>query len=287
MPIRWRPVALVVFTALLSGCGGTESVGTLARLRQDGVVRVGYANEAPYAFRDSSSGRVTGEAPEIARIVFGQMGVGEIDGVLTEFGSLIPGLQAGRFDVIAAGMYITPERCAQVAFSEPTYAVGEGLVVAAGNPLALHSYQDVLDHPTASLGVVAGAIERRYAEAVGIPEARIVTFPDALSALAGVRASRVSAYGGTALTVRDLIAKDSNGVEEAEPFSDPMIAGESVTGYGAFAFRLDDDALLAAFNRQLSTFIGTPGHLALVQPFGFTARERPGDITTADVCRRG
>ena len=35
------------------------------------------------------------------------MGINQVEGVLTEFGSLIPGLQARRFDIIAAGMYVT------------------------------------------------------------------------------------------------------------------------------------------------------------------------------------
>jgi polar amino acid transport system substrate-binding protein len=39
--------------------------------------------------------------------------------VLTEWGSLIPGLNAGRFDIITAGMYITPKRCKNVAFTDP------------------------------------------------------------------------------------------------------------------------------------------------------------------------
>src|SRR5690606_6122996 len=103
-----------------------------------------------------------------------------------EFGSLIPGLQAGRFDMIAAGMYILPERCAQVSFSNPTYSVGEAFIVAKGNPLALHSYADVAKHPTATLGVVAGAVERAYARASEIPDDRVAVFPDAPSALDGV-----------------------------------------------------------------------------------------------------
>ncbi len=268
-----------------AACGAERDTrSTLDRVRDEGVVRVGYANEAPFAFRDSATGRVTGEAPEIARTVFARMGIGEIEGVLTEFGSLIPGLQAGRFDVIAAGMYITPARCTQVAFSEPTYGVGEGLVVPAGNPLNLHSYEAIRDHPAATLGVVGGAIERSYADALGVPGARILTFPDELAAVAGVRAGRVSAYAGTALTVQTLLAKRPAGVEQALPFTDPAINGRPVRGYGAFAFRRDDGFLLTEFNRHLAGFIGTPEHRELVTPFGFTERELPGDVRTAGLC---
>jgi polar amino acid transport system substrate-binding protein len=279
--------ALVLATALGIGCGGAggEPAGsTLDRVREAGLVRVGYANEAPYAYRDTASGRVTGEAPEIARVVFTRLGVGEIEGVLTEFGSLIPGLQAGRFDVIAAGMYVTPERCAEVAFSDPSYAVGEGFIVAAGNPLALHGYEAVRERADATLGVVSGTIERTYALRLGIPESRLVTFPDALAAMAAVRAGRVSAYAGTALTVQSLLAKKPAGVEQALPFTDPSIDGRTVRGYGAFAFRRDDRDLVEAFNRHLEAFVGTPEHLALVAPFGFTRAQLPEGADTGRLC---
>jgi polar amino acid transport system substrate-binding protein len=278
-------VSLGACVASLS-CATSDERPTLERLREAGTVRVGYANEAPFAFRDTATGRVTGEAPEIARVVFARMGIDAIEGALTEFGSLIPGLQAGRFDVIAAGMYVRPERCAQVAFSEPTYSVGEGFIVPVGNPLNLHSYANVRDSPEATLGVVAGAIEGSYARAVGIPDDRVVTFPDSLAALAGVRAGRVSAYAATALTVQDLLGKDDAGFEQALPFEDPVIDGVSVRGFGAFAFRRDDQPLLSEFNRHLTSFIGTRAHSELVAPFGFTARQLPGTTTTADLCAR-
>ncbi len=110
---------------------------TLDRVMREGVIRVGFANENPYAFA-KPDGTLSGEAVEVARAVFEDMGIGEMEGILTEFGSLIPGLQAGRFDVITAGMYVNPNRCEQVLFADPEYKIGEALIVAAGNPLDLH-----------------------------------------------------------------------------------------------------------------------------------------------------
>lgn len=282
---------LLVGVTFAVACSGGESSapkarqGTLERIKGAGKVRVGYANEAPYAYKDTASGRLTGEAPEIARVILKDLGVNEVEGVLTEFGSLIPGLQAGRFDIIAAGMYITPERCAQVTFSNPTYRIGEAFAVKAGNPLELHGYEGIRDNPDAKIGVVSGAIERKYARDIGIPEERIVVFPSAPAALAGVKTGVVSAYAGTALTVQDLIDKDKSGLlERAAPFTDPVIDGQSVAGYGAFAFRQDDAALAAAFNARLGDFIGSPEHLELVRPFGFTEKESPGDATAAALC---
>lgn len=297
-PLRAGCAALgiVASCALLLGCqeAGAEREDALARARRRGVIRVGYANERPYAYMDSGARRLTGEAPEIARRVLGRLGVERVEGVLTEFGALIPGLKAGRFDVIAAGMYVTPPRAEQIHFSNPTYAIGEAFVVAAGNPRDLHSYEDVARSPSARLGVMAGAIEYSYAQQLGVPDERIVVFPTPLDALAGVEAGRVEAFAGTALTVTDLLraraARSEAGVEDrvelAEPFEQPTIDGQLVTGYGAFGFRLEDERLKRAFDLQLSEFLGSPEHLALIEPFGFGRATLPRGKTTAELLGR-
>src|SRR5690606_16004472 len=267
-----------------AGCGDKEG-STLESARNAGTIRVGFANEPPFAFQESSSGRLTGEAPEIARAVLADLGIGDIEGVLTEFGSLIPGLQARRFDIIAAGMYVLPERCRQIAFSNPTYSVGAAFVVAKGNPLALHGYADVARNPKARLGVVAGAVERSYARAAGIPDERVVVFPDAASALEGVEAGRVEAFAATSLTVNTLLARaGSSRLERAEPFEELVVDGKPVRGYGAFGFRKDDGKLIAAFNESLARYVGSEQHLEAVKPFGFTAAELPKGVTAADLC---
>lgn len=274
---------------LIAGCvqqeSGPAGENTLERIQRQGVVKVGYANEAPYAYMDSEQQRLTGEAPEILRVIMKELGVDEVEGVLTEFGSLIPGLKAGRFDVIAAGMYITPERCEQAAFSNPTYGIGEGFIVAAGNPKQLHGYEDVVKDSSVNLGVVAGTVERGYARDMGVPDERVTVFPDPPSAIAGVASGRVDAYAGTSLTVGDLLAKSTGDkLERAEPFTDPVINGESVRGYGAFVVRNEDTELLNAINAELARFIGTDAHLELVEPFGFGETELPGDVTAAVLC---
>ncbi|MGE8690452.1 MAG: ectoine/hydroxyectoine ABC transporter substrate-binding protein EhuB [Achromobacter sp.] len=259
---------------------------TLEAAKAAGKIRIGYANEAPFAYMDSKEAKVTGESVEIARVVLKRMGINEVEGVLTEFGSLIPGLQAKRFDIIAAGMYVTPERCQQVAFSDPTYGVGQSFLVKQGNPKNLHSYEDVVKNPDARLGVVVGAIEAEYASKSKVPAGQVVVFPDAVSALSGIQAGRADAYAATALTVNDLMGKTSqaSGLEKAEPFTDPVIDGKSVRGYGAYAFRTDDKAFADAFNAELAKFIGTEEHQKLVAPFGFTPQELPKGVTAAQLC---
>ena len=98
-----------------------------------------------------------------------KMGIPQVDGVLTEFGSLIPGLKAGRFDIIAAGMFVNPARCKEIAFSEPSYGIGQAMLVPAGNPKGIVDYAS-FDRTTRDLklAVMAGAVEAGYAKDAGV-----------------------------------------------------------------------------------------------------------------------
>ena len=283
-------LALLILTAMLFSIiwqanrsdAGEET--TLQRIQRTKTVRIGFANEAPYGYLDTSTGKVTGEAPEIARHILHEMGVDHIEPVVADFGSLIPGLKAKRFDIIAAGMYITPERGKEVAFSNPTYGISESIIVRAGNPLELHSYQDIRDDPDARIGVMGGSMEMVYAKQLGIEPSRISVFADYSSALLGLKGDQVDAVAATYLTVKDLLAKQqSTEIEQVQDFEDLVIDGKTIRGYGAFGFRQSDEALVARFNEELAKFIGSPEHLELVEEFGFDRSTLPGNVTAKEL----
>lgn len=255
----------------------------LARIRAAGTVRVGFPNQVPYAYADEK-GALTGADAEVARLVFARMGIKAMDGVLTEFAALIPGLRANRFDTVLA-MFVTPARCAQVKFSEPIYAIGQGLVVRAGNPVGIRSYEDLVRGPH-RLAVMAGAAQNGYAKALGIPESRVMAFPDGPSAIAAVATGRADAFAISDLPARRLLAAagPASGLEMVAGFPDPVIDGRPARGYDAFAFRPADSDLAAAFNEALAGLMQTPEFLAAMAPFGFTAANLP-DRSTEALCR--
>jgi len=276
---------MVCLLSMIGACSESGATAASPSGFESQTVRVGYANESPFAFVEA--GQLMGEAPEVARKVLARMGVKQVKGVLTEFGSLVPGLKAKRFELIAAGMFITPDRCKQVAFSEPTYCVSEALLVRRGNPLALHAY-DSLKSGTARLGVVRGTVQHGYAERLGVAAERIVLFPDPPSALAGLRSGRIDAFAATTLTVGELLHKlgKQSEVERAAPFADPVFDGKPALGCGAFAFRLSDAARRDTFNRHLAEFLGSPEHLDAVRPFGFDKADLPpAGVTTSSLCQ--
>lgn len=187
----------------------TTAGDALEKALAAGKITVGFADENPYAYRDEN-GELRGEAISIAKAVFKNMGIEEIEGELVEFGQLIPGLQAGRFDVVTAGMYITPERCEQVIFAEPEYSIGEGLVVAEGNPLDLHSYEDIAANSDAKIAVMTGGIEINYLKAVGVKEDQIMQFPDQAAVINAVQSGRADAATMTSMSMKEIMASLGN-----------------------------------------------------------------------------
>lgn len=271
-------VALAVCATSLS-----VNAGTLEDIQESGEVTIGVANEVPYGYT-TPAGDPAGESPSIAVHVLESLGVKDVNVVVTEFGALIPGLKAGRFDVIAAGMYITPKRCQQVLFSNPTYSIGEGFLVKNGNPKNLHGYEDVHQQDV-KMGVMSGAVEYGYAKDYGIEMSKIVTLPDYPSGVAALKAGRIDALAGTALTMATLAQKDDR-VTLAQPFEDLVIDGKAIKGYGAFGFRPGDESLRDAFNKELKSFIATPEHIAMVKEYGFGEHTLPGSATAETLCQQ-
>ena len=264
---------------------GALAETTLEKIKREKVFKIGFANEAPFGHM-TPDGKLTGEAPEVARVVIAKLGDVKIEGVLTEFGSLIPGIKAGRFDMIAAGMFILPKRCKEIAFSNPTLGLSQAFAVKKGNPKKLNSFEDVAKHADAKIVVVAGGVEREYATKTGIPDDRVVVAPDFPTATAALQTGRVDAIALTGPSIQNIIdtAKDPN-IERAKPFADPMIDGATVRKYTGFGFRQEDKDLVAFFNAELAKFIGSPEHKKLIGGFGFTDDEQPGKAMTDQECK--
>ena len=256
---------------------------SLIKHQKGGVIRIGYAVEAPFAFI-KSGGEVTGESPEIAKRMVAELGIQTIEWRLMEFGSLISELESGRIDVIAAGMFITPERALRVNFSEPTFHVQQGLLVTEGNPSGIHSYQQLANHNDQKIAVLSGSIEHDLLKRMGFPDAQLIIVPDALTGRVAVE----SGYGiGLALSSPAIywmaIQGQLDGVENAQPFDQPNLPSQEMLGYGAFAFRKSDVQLLNAWNSALKDYIGSPEHIYLMNEFGLSESELPGSISTKEI----
>lgn len=285
-----RRSALGLFGAGLAaaGLGGiteAEAANSLEGIRRRGFIRIAVANEVPYGFVDSD-GKARGIAPDVATHVLASIGIHRQQWVVTPFGSLIPGLKARRFDMVAASQNVLPARCTQVSFSSINSSYGEGLLVKAGNPHDIHGYDWFLKNRDAKLAVVSGADELRFAHAMGIHDSQIVNLSANADALSAVADGRVAAYAATGLTVARL-ARHSKAVEPAAPFTQPVVNGHSVRSYGAFSFRKDETSLLAAFDKALDAYKKTDDWAKTLMKYGLTQQdvEAARKMTTAARCK--
>jgi polar amino acid transport system substrate-binding protein len=249
--------------------------GDLTGMFPDGVVRIGIANEVPYGF-EGDDGEPTGEAPEVAKAILGELGIETLEATVVDFGALIPGLQAGQYDMVAAGMFITPDRAEDTAFSNPDYCGTIAFAVEEGNPNGLTDFASVTE-TDAVLGVLGGAVEEGYAVDSGIPDDQISRFGDVPSLFDALTAGRVDAVPLTEVTVLAQV-ENLEGFEATEGFV-PVIDGEEQLGCGAFAF--SDTEFCTIFNDMLVQFQEEGRILPLVEEFGFSEAsvERAKEVT--------
>ncbi|MFB7337591.1 ectoine/hydroxyectoine ABC transporter substrate-binding protein EhuB [Streptomyces adustus] len=288
-PVPTRRSLLAGVVALgapaVAGCSRVATASTtkggdlLDRLRAQGVVRLGIAGEIPFGYIDRN-GDLTGEAPELAKAVFKRLGVRRVQPVPTEFGSLIPGLNSQQFDVVAAGMYVNPDRCEQVIFADPDYRMLDSFIVRKGNPKGLQTYQDVVAKK-ARFATGTGYAEIQYAVEAGYRESDILVVPDQVAGLNAVEAGRADVFAGTALTTREVV-KRSRKAEATKGFA-PLVGGKPHVDGGAFAFRPAETRLRDAFNVELRKLKRSGELFRILRPFGFTEAEMT-DLTAKELC---
>jgi polar amino acid transport system substrate-binding protein len=278
---------VLIVPGLLSACsktdeGSADGEGALDKLRKQGFVRVAYANEAPYGYLEGDT--LKGEAPTLHREIFKALGVDELKPTLSEWDGLIPGLQAGKYDVVSAGMAITPERCANAIFSEPEFISPTAMMVKKGNPKKI---TDLASAKAAGItvGVMSGAVESSYAKGAGIPEGRIKTLQKPQDGADAVKGGRIDAFLLTGISLRWL-AKTNPETEVTEAFV-PELDGKKQFSPGGAVFRQGNEDLRDSFNRELKKIVSDRSrYVSLLKEYGFGATEiPPTTLKTADLCK--
>lgn len=251
--------------AVVAATPASADDGKLEELKGQGFARVAIANEPPFT-AVAADGKVSGAAPDVAREVFKRLGVGDIVASISEYGAMIPGLQAGRHDVITAGLFMKPERCAAVAYSQPILCDAEAFALKKGNPLGLKSYKDIADNPDARIGAPGGGTEEKLALEAGVPRDRVIVVPDGQSGLKMLQDGRIDVYSLPVLSINDLVSKANDpNIEVVAP-----VEGAPVYCDGA-AFRKGDEALRDAFDVELAKLKETGEFAKIIEPYGFSA----------------
>lgn len=257
--------------------GGTSSAGNvLERGRDQGFLQVAVFSEPPYT-KLEPDGTVTGAEPDVLRAVVKTLGIDDIKGVKVAYESMIPSLQAGRVDVIAAGLFMKQSRCAEVIYSEPVIVSTESFGVPTGNPQNILTVQDVLDNPDLKIAVLPGGFEEGILNSAGVPMRQQVTVNDNVSGVEAIKTDRADAFFLPTLSLNDL-GQTAGGFDVTDVVSDAP-----KTGSGA-AWKKDQQSAVDEYNNALATFKASSGFDDIMDKWGFDA-DAARHATAKELCQ--
>ena len=185
----------------LAGCKPGDSAatfsgsGTLERIQKEKVLRVGYINYPPSAYKDPTSGEVTGHFAdalrEITTTLDPQIKLEFQETTWADFAAL---LNSRRVDLSIAGTFTTTPRAKLVTFTRPLVYLGRGAVVKQSDTRwKADASASQFDVPRVKVGVVSGEGSYELVKATFKHQDNIVVFDgsDLSQCLAAVSAGQV------------------------------------------------------------------------------------------------
>jgi cystine transport system substrate-binding protein len=230
--------------------GDADSSGvTLEQVQADGVLVVGTEGTySPFSFHEGGAGELTGYDVEVITAVAEQLGV-EVEFVETQWDAIFAALDAGRIDVVANQVSISPERQERYLFSEPyTYSAGV-LVVPEGSDIA--SLDDLAGR------VSAQSLTSNWADVARAAGAEVEEVEGFAQAAELLRSGRVDATINDSLTFLDY--EHSQGGETGLE----AVAETDEVSESAVAMRQGSESLRDAIDEALAA-LAADGTLAKI-----------------------
>lgn len=237
-------VVLALAALVLTACSnssshpGSEKQGvSLQDVKSKGVLTIGTEGTyPPFTFHDQGSGALTGYDVDVARAVAAKLGVKPVFKE-TQFDAMFAGLEAGRFDMVANQVSITPERSKVYAFSTP-YTVSPGVVVVRKDDNSIHSFNDLKGKTTAQ------SLTSSFYQLAKQSGANIQDVEGWAQAVTLLKQGRVDATINDKLTYLDYVnTKHDTSIKIAATTTDKA--------HNAFAFRKGSKSLVGAVDTAL------------------------------------
>jgi len=219
---------------------------SLSKIQKKGVLVAGTSNDWPYSFLDPKNNNVwSGLDADIINYVAKMLKIPKVSVQTATFDGLIPGTLDGRFDLVADSIHYTKVRAKAVAFCFPTYYYAETMVVKKGNPLNLHSLQDLKGH---TCGTLLGT---NYAEWLQtVPGVIFKPYKDWQLLLPDLSAGRLDAIIYDQPVMAALLKQHPDWQGEIVSDYQPRTF-KNPNGYSRYAFRQGDMQLITGFSAAI------------------------------------
>ena len=272
-----RSLIIAVTIILTSFSINAESLSE--KVAAGGKPSLGFATAVPWGY-PGENGEPLGFVNKIALTILEEMGINEVDTSVNEWAGLIPGLNAGRYDIITGGMYILKSRCENIDFSDPIGYFGDAMMVPAGNPKGIHNYEDVVrTGATLVTGIGFNTVEA--AKKYGVPDSQMLLVDGEVGILAAMQAGRADVAVHTVFSVQEHVEISDGKFEQTDATKMPKEV-MNVVGIG---FRKSDSDFKEEFNKALAKTIGGEKWMARTAEYGYTAAQLPPEgFTTEYAC---
>ena len=179
-----KRIALILLSVLLIASCSKDSGDRLSQIEDKGQLTVAMEGTwSPWTYHDAS-GQLVGYDTEVAKGIAEYLGV-EAVFVEGEWDGLLAGLDAGRYDIMANGVDVTPERQEAYDFSIP-YAYNRTAVITRTDS-TIDSMDDLAGKTTAN------TISSTYAEVAESYGAKVTGVDDLNQTFELLRTGRIDA----------------------------------------------------------------------------------------------
>jgi polar amino acid transport system substrate-binding protein len=144
----------------------------LAKIRKDGVLRVGYSQTGPWFYRDAKTGELGGIYKDVCDRLAKEIDI-KLDYKEVTFANATVGLRRGDYDLYGSSLTYTMARALTVDYIGPLYSKGSLLLIHKDNAGRLKTAADLND-PSVTISVTAGASEEGRIPILW-PKAKVIT----------------------------------------------------------------------------------------------------------------
>jgi polar amino acid transport system substrate-binding protein len=151
---------------------GIREDSSLAKVRKEGVMRVGYSQTGPWFYKDAKTGDLGGIYKDAVERLAKEMEV-KVEWKEVTFQNSTVGLRKGDYDLYGSSLTYTTARAVVVDYVGPLWSKGSLLMVHKDNAGRFKKLEDFND-PKVTFSVVAGGSEEPRIPIL-FPKAKLIT----------------------------------------------------------------------------------------------------------------
>jgi ABC-type amino acid transport substrate-binding protein len=171
---------------------GVREDSTLAKIRKEGVLRIGYSQTGPWFYKDAKTGDLGGIYKDVCDRLCKELEI-KPDYKEVTFANATVGLRKGDYDLYGSSLTYTIPRALTVSYIGPLYSKGSLLLIHKDDAARFKTVSD-FNSPEVTFSVTAGASEEGRIPILW-PKAKIVTTTGQVTLGAEpVRAKRANAW---------------------------------------------------------------------------------------------